>query len=426
MRKAAFAILFTIASCGTAYAADKPVIGPAPAWVKPVALPIAPANADEAAVRVLLSDQQVAFEPGHRTAYWETRFKIQTPQGLATGNISLPWDPAIDVLTVHKLLIRRGDQIIDVLKSGQTFTVLRREKSLESAILDGVLTANIQPEGLQVGDILELAMSVSTSDPTLQGHVEQILGIWNGYAHVVAASIYSSFRKKAEAMKAYDRALALGPEAYIHLDRSLRRPAEDLTGRRADLDAALKLDPNLAEAVAAKAKLQADSGDLAGAIAAYSSALERWPDKIDLLVGRGIAYVRSGDSARAERDFAAARAKATGPVVFNVMCWSKATAGVALESALTDCNAALAKAPEMPEYLDSRGLVLLRLGRLDDAIADYDRALAKSPSMPSSLFGRALAWARKGDRAKSQSDATTASKIDPDVRAIFEGYGLKL
>jgi tetratricopeptide (TPR) repeat protein len=99
---------------------------------------------------------------------------------------------------------------------------------------------------------------------------------------------------------------------------------------------------------------------------------------------------------------------------------------VALESALADCNAALAKAPDMAGYLDSRGLVLLRLGRIDDAIADYDQALAKSPNTPSALFGRAIAWARKGDRAKAESDAAAAAKVDPDIRAEFERYGVKL
>ncbi|MEO6093118.1 MAG: DUF3857 domain-containing protein [Novosphingobium sp.] len=180
MRKAAFVIVLTVTSCTAAYAADKPVIGPAPSWVKPVAPPTAPPKANEAPVRILLSDQQVALEPGRQTVYSETALKIQTPQGLAAGNISLPWRPETDVLTVHKLLIRRGDQIIDVLKSGQTFTVLRREQNLESATLDGVLTANIQPEGLQVGDTLEFSMSVSSSDPTIKGHVEQIAGAWNG------------------------------------------------------------------------------------------------------------------------------------------------------------------------------------------------------------------------------------------------------
>jgi Tfp pilus assembly protein PilF len=74
-------------------------------------------------------------------------------------------------------------------------------------------------------------------------------------------------------MHAYDRAIALGPEAYIYLNRSLRRPKADLAGRRADLDAALELDPNLTEAIARKADLQTESGDLTGAISTYSPLL---------------------------------------------------------------------------------------------------------------------------------------------------------
>ena len=58
---------------------------------------------------------------------------------------------------------------------------MRREQNLESATLDGVLTANIQPEGLQVGDTLEFAASVTSSDPTMKGHVEQAAAAWNGF-----------------------------------------------------------------------------------------------------------------------------------------------------------------------------------------------------------------------------------------------------
>jgi hypothetical protein len=161
-----------------AFANDKPDIGPVPAWVKPVALPPADDKASDQPVAILLSDQQLDFSRGRQTVYGETAIRIQNPQGLAAGNISLPWRPDTDTLTVHKVIIRRGDKIIDVLASGQTFTVMRRETNLDTATLDGVLTANIQPEGLQVGDILDIAVSVSSSDPILRGHVEAITGTW--------------------------------------------------------------------------------------------------------------------------------------------------------------------------------------------------------------------------------------------------------
>lgn len=248
----------------------------------------------------------------------------------------------------------------------------------------------------------------------------------NIYAQVVSANIYSAFGKDADAMAAYDRALAIRPEPYVYINRAERRPKEDVAGRRADIDAALKLNPDFSEGVAAKAKLLTDAGDHAGAIATYSAALERSPGDPFFLNGRGMAYARSGDAQRARTDFDLARAKATNATLLNNICWAKAVAGVALETALQDCNAALAQEPGAPNYLDSRALVLLRLGRIDEAIADYDGAIAKRPNFSASLFGRAIAWARKGDRAKSDADAAAALKLDADVKKYFADYGVTM
>lgn len=245
------------------------------------------------------------------------------------------------------------------------------------------------------------------------------------YAQVAAGNIYSSVHKDAEAMKAYSRALAIAPKAYIYINRAGHRPRSDMAGRRADVDAALAADPTLTTAMAAKADLLVEQGDFAGATAVYSKALEGSPQDLGLLIGRGVVYARAGDGPRAEKDFAAARGKTPQPGLLNNLCWAKATAGVALDSALQDCNAAVAGTPDQPAFLDSRGLVQLRLGHADDAIADYDRALAIRPDQPSSLFGRAVAWARKGDKTKSDADAAAAAKIDPNIQTTFEQYGVK-
>ncbi len=179
MRHLRTALAVSTFLAGPAWAADKPLFGPAPAWVRPVAAPVPP-KPDEVPVRLLLSDQQVDLTRDRQTTYSDVALRIQTPQGLAAGNVSFAWKPDTQSLTVHKLRIRRGDQLIDVLASGQTFTVLRRESNLENAMLDGVLTATMQPEGLQVGDILEFAASMTSSDPVMRGHVEQFAGAWNG------------------------------------------------------------------------------------------------------------------------------------------------------------------------------------------------------------------------------------------------------
>lgn len=247
------------------------------------------------------------------------------------------------------------------------------------------------------------------------------------YAYVIAAKTFQSLKDPAEAMQALDRAIAIKPEAYIYLNRFEVRPMEDVAGRNADLDAALLLDPDMVEALLAKAGIQAQAGDTTGSIENLSKALKKSPNDVNLLVSRGLNYVRQGDTVSAERDFVEARTKAaSNGTLLNFLCWRKAVDGIALESGLIDCNAALKVAPNMAAFLDSRGLILLRLGRYDEAITDYDEVLARMPAASPSQFGRAVAWARKGDKIKSNADFAAAMKSDPGIQKIFAGYGVTL
>lgn len=91
------ALVATSALTATAHAAEAPVIAPPPAWVNPISLPPATEKSDDTPIRIILSDQQIAFEQGRKTVYTETILRIQTPQGLSAGNISLPWRPETDL-----------------------------------------------------------------------------------------------------------------------------------------------------------------------------------------------------------------------------------------------------------------------------------------------------------------------------------------
>jgi tetratricopeptide (TPR) repeat protein len=149
-------------------------LGPPAAWVQPAGDIKTDTPDDGAAVRFLLMDSQLHFGEEGSTSYAETAIRVQTPQGLeAMSTVTLPWDPALGSLTVHKLRILRGGQVIDLL-ANQKFTVLRRESNLEAQQLDGVLTAVLQPEDLRVGDVVDLAYSMTNKDPALGGHVQ-----WN-------------------------------------------------------------------------------------------------------------------------------------------------------------------------------------------------------------------------------------------------------
>ncbi|HEX4098652.1 MAG TPA: tetratricopeptide repeat protein, partial [Caulobacteraceae bacterium] len=247
----------------------------------------------------------------------------------------------------------------------------------------------------------------------------------NAYDQVAAGNAFSVMGKTAEAAQAYDRALAIKPEAYIYLNRAQNRPKTDVAGRRADYDAALALDPKSTTAVVGKARLLQDGGDAAGAIALYSKGLETSPGDLNLLTWRGIAYAKSGDQAHADADFTNARTHATSAGVLNDICWTKAAEDVSLMSALADCDAALAMAPATPAHVDSRAFVMLRLGRLDEAIAGYTRAIHMAPRQAASLYGRGVAWSRKGDKAQAAADMAVAMRIDPDIRKRFADYGVQ-
>ncbi|HKX92053.1 MAG TPA: DUF3857 domain-containing protein [Sphingomicrobium sp.] len=164
-----------------AAAADKLQFGPPESWVVPVASPAPPPLADDSsAFTILLDNEQALLEAGKRRYFSESVYRINSPQGLDDGNISFTWDPATDTVIVHKLLIRRGGEAIDILKSGQAFTTMRRETNLEAGMLDGQLTATLLPEGLQVGDIIELACTYIHADPVTKDSTEVQLATFNG------------------------------------------------------------------------------------------------------------------------------------------------------------------------------------------------------------------------------------------------------
>jgi tetratricopeptide (TPR) repeat protein len=137
------------------------------------------AGSEQAAVGVLLQDQQIDLQPGSVTTYSAVMMKLQTAQGLAAGAVAFAWNPDTDTPTVHRLLVHRGDKVLNVL-ADQRFTIVRRESNLENAMLDGVLTATLQPEGLQIGDVIDFAVSITHSDPAIGRHVEAVGGGWNG------------------------------------------------------------------------------------------------------------------------------------------------------------------------------------------------------------------------------------------------------
>ena len=144
---------------------DRVERAPPPDWVTPSELMEVPENLS-GLVFVRRQDTLVHLDETGQAQYSGYRIKILHPNALQLGNLTIAWNPASGPPTVHAIKVYRDGDVIDILENA-SFEIIRREDQLETAKLDGVLTAVLRISDLRVGDELEFAMTVRIDDPTL-------------------------------------------------------------------------------------------------------------------------------------------------------------------------------------------------------------------------------------------------------------------
>lgn len=161
-----FAVLIAFSFGSAALAAPKPEFNGPPKWVEAAPIPDAPPAEGAAALQTLLDDNQSRLG-GEGDAYYNRRVrKVLKSEGLAAlTSFSVTWSPENEEVTIHTLAIHRGGATIDLLQKGKNMLVLRRERNLERAMLDGRMTASQQIQGLQVGDVIDMAWTTEGRDP---------------------------------------------------------------------------------------------------------------------------------------------------------------------------------------------------------------------------------------------------------------------
>jgi tetratricopeptide (TPR) repeat protein len=107
----------------------------------------------------------------------------------------------------------------------------------------------------------------------------------------------------------------------------------------------------------------------------------------------------------------------------NNRCWSRAVAGEDYDLALADCNKALKINSHDPAALDSRGVVELKTGQLQQAISDFDASL-KIGKNPGSLYARGVARLRSGNKSGGDADIVAAKAIDKNIAEKYATFGI--
>jgi len=236
--------------------------------------------------------------------------------------------------------------------------------------------------------------------------------------------------ESAAALADLDEAIRMAPDQAVYYFARARahvankQPDEVL----ADLDKCLSLDPKNVDALLLRAEFSLAHKNQPGALAdvTAASALAPAGSAQSLLIGR--LYVQLGQPAAAlpllddwirlhNRD-------AMLGAGLNVRCWARGLSNQMLEDALDDCRKAIKRDGETPSYLDSLGLVQLRLGHYPDSIKAYEQAVAQMPKSAWSRYGLGLAKIRSGQTEAGKADLVAAHALDPEIDAHAGKFGL--
>lgn len=134
---------------------------PAPDWVEPIDLP--PATDKLPVVNRLYDAQYMVAETV--TNFFRQAIQINDTASLTNaGQISIQFVPEYQRLALHKVVIHRGSEVID-LTASSAMRFLQREAGLERGAYSDVATASLLVSDLRVGDTLETSYSIEGTNP---------------------------------------------------------------------------------------------------------------------------------------------------------------------------------------------------------------------------------------------------------------------
>ncbi|HLI17716.1 MAG TPA: aspartyl protease family protein [Rhodanobacteraceae bacterium] len=257
-----------------------------------------------------------------------------------------------------------------------------------------------------------------------------------------------------------------GGEPKTAMDYALRGQARlargELAGARSDLDAAIRLDPTSSQDHLIRARILLAEKQPDAALDDLDKALSLDAKNLDALLLRAQLRYRKKDEAGAAEDIAAARHLAPAgsmqsrsiasfyiaidrpadavPLLdawirvhrddaslgnaLNERCWARALANQSLDDALHDCREAIKRDGDRAAYLDSLGMVCLRMGKYAEAIKAYQQALAQAPRAAWSHYGLGLAELRSGQTEAGDAELATARSLDKEIDTRAAKFGL--
>ena len=160
------------------------------------------------------------------------------------------------------------------------------------------------------------------------------------------------------------------------------------------------------------------AGDVAGAIAAYTRAIELDRRYADAYNNRGVAYLTQKNYAAAVADFTQSIEVAPSDAAYNnrgsIFFSQQKT-----EEAIADFTAGL-KIKASAEGYANRGVAYQQTSREALALADYEQAIELNPKFGRAYVLRGLILLKRGQDAAAQKDLEKGFQLDASLHAEFD------
>jgi len=255
----------------------------------------------------------------------------------------------------------------------------------------------------------------------------------------------------------YYRALSHLAKSFVHLANEIDRAI-------ADLNLAIEMDPNYADALRSLGFAYHLKGESEEALRIFDKAIALSPDDVLLLLQRGAVYLSKGATASASQDCKhalelLAHDDETDPATF-ILRWqghfctqdfvsaiSDATKAIGIqqdkeslsflllfraisyfvsnqnEKAINDATQALKLKPDLLPIYEIRAAAYAEIENFTLALADANYLVQSSPTNGLVYFIRGEIYREKGDLKESDVDYTRALALDADLGVAYVGRG---
>src|SRR5205814_7290966 len=187
----------------------------------------------------------------------------------------------------------------------------------------------------------------------------------------------------------------------------------DMNGAIADFSRAIELDPKSTSAYYHRGIARLEKAEFDAAIGDLNRAIELSPNTSDYYNDRGRAKLRKGDNDGAIADFTKAiELDPKNALGYRNRALAKNIKKDA-DGALADYNRAIELDPKNANALNNRGNIKKSKGDLDGAIADFTSAIALNDKLAIAYKNRGEAKQAKGDSAGAKEDLKRAGELDP-------------